>query len=77
MTRKPEQFPLNSEPITGGPILEPSVDEAALKRAKAVLGNKKRKSFAEKAIARAGKKNKPADFTLAEPYPFDLPWSVV
>lgn len=28
-----QTFTLNSEPITGGPILEPEVDEAALKRA--------------------------------------------
>lgn len=43
MTKPPEKFPLNSEPITGGPILEPQVDEAALKRAKAIIKAAKRK----------------------------------
>jgi len=33
MTKPPEKFPCTSEPITGSPILEPQVDEEALKRA--------------------------------------------
>jgi len=62
--KPPEKSPyqIDSEPITGGPILDPQVDEAALKRAKAATGKTKRKSFAEKTIGRAGKKNKPAEF---------------
>mgnify|MGYP000946659225 CR=1 FL=1 len=59
--KKPEHFPAKTE-LDGSPILEPKVDEEALKRANSIPGNKKRKSFAERAIGRAGKKNKPAEF---------------
>ena len=40
--KPPEHFPAKTE-LDGGPILEPQVDEAALKRAKAAIKAAKRK----------------------------------
>lgn len=42
MTKLPEHFPAKTE-LDGGPILEPQVDQEALKRAKAIIKAAKRK----------------------------------